>query len=120
MQERSFRPTTASGFVTDFSLSFTRDDGSVVVGVSGELDCATASVLEERLDDLLSDQGNLSVVIDLSDMTFVDSTGLSVFVTAYRHLRERGGTLLLRRPTTATRRIFEITGLHRVLPVEDL
>lgn len=120
LQERSFRPPEATGFGTDFSLTFTRDSGAVVVGVSGELDCATASILEERLEDLLSDQGNLSIVLDLSDMTFVDSTGLAVFVTAYRHLHERGGSLLLRRPSASTWKVFETTGLDRVLPIDDL
>lgn len=120
MQERSIRPATTPGFVTDFSLTFTRDSGAVVVGVSGELDCATAPILEERLVDLLTDQGNLSIVLDLAGMTFVDSTGLSVFVTAYRHLRERDGSLLLRGSSASTRKVLEITGLDRVLPVDHL
>lgn len=109
-----------SGFTTDFALSFARDDGAVVVGIVGELDCSTAAILEERLDDLLSAQGNLTIVLDLAEMTFVDSSGLSVFVTAFRHLRERGGTLCLRRPTASTMKVFAITGLDRVLDIDDL
>lgn len=119
MQER-LRPATLPGFTTDFSLTFTRDSGAVVVGVKGELDCATAPILEERLSDLLSDQGNLRIVLDLADMTFVDSSGLSVFITAYRHLCERGGLLSLRRPTESTLRVLEITGLDRILSIDDL
>lgn len=120
MQERSFRPGAEIGDIGDFSLTFSRDNGSVVVGVIGELDCSTADVLSQRLEDLLEDQGNLSVVLNLEGMTFVDSSGLSVFVTAFRHLRERGGELTLLRPSASTRKVFEITGLHRVLPVHDL
>lgn len=118
MQE--FRPATVPGFTTDFSLTFTRDSGAVVVGVTGELDCVTAPILDERLSDLLSDQGNLRIVLDLADMTFVDSSGLSVFITAYRHLQERGGLLSLRRPTASTLKVLEITGLNRILPIDDL
>ncbi|HVE45363.1 MAG TPA: STAS domain-containing protein [Acidimicrobiales bacterium] len=120
LQERSLRPATVSGFTTDFSLSFARDHGAVVVGIVGELDCSTAAVLEERLADLLSDQGNLTVVLDLADMTFVDSSGLSVFLTAYRHLRGRGGTLCLRHPSASTMKVFAITGLDRLLAIDDL
>lgn len=119
LQER-FRPATVPGFTTDFSLAFTRDSGAVVVGITGELDCATAPILEERLADLLSAQGNLRVILDLADMTFVDSSGLSAFVTAYRHLSERGGLLSLRGPTDSTRKVLEVTGLNRILPVDDL
>lgn len=120
MQEHPFRPAVAAGHTADFSLSFSRDNGSVVVGVIGELDCSTSTILEQRLDDLLEDQGNLSIVLDLDAMTFVDSSGLSVFVTAFRHLRERGGELVLRRPAAPVRKVFEITGLHQVLPIEEL
>lgn len=120
MQERPVRPGPATTYTGDLSLTFSRDHGSVVVGVIGELDCSTADVLAQRLEDLLEDQGNLSVVLDLGDMTFVDSSGLSVFVTAFRHLRARGGDLTLRRPSASTRKVFEITGLHRVLPIHDL
>lgn len=107
------------GCTTDFSLTFTRDSGAVVVAIAGELDCATAPILDERLADLLSDQGNLTIVLDLAEMTFVDSSGLSAFVTAYRHLQERGGALSLRRPNSSTRKVLEITGLNRILPVDD-
>lgn len=120
MQERSFETEVVAGFTTDFSLTFGRERGAVVVGVFGELDCATAAILEQRMEDLLEAQGNLTVVIDLSGMTFVDSSGLSVLVTAFRHLRDRGGELLLRHPSASTRKVFEITGLSRVLPIDDL
>lgn len=104
---------------SDFSLTFARDSEAVVVGVVGELDCATGPTLEDRLGDLIENQGNRTVVIDLENMTFVDSSGLSVLVAAYRHLRERGGQLSVRRPSPSTRRVFEVTGLNRVLPIDD-
>lgn len=59
------------------------------------------------------------MLIDLTNMTFVDSSGLSVLVCAYRRLRERGGDLSLRRPSASTRRVFESTGLNKVLPIEE-
>lgn len=119
MQERSSRPGLGAG-PDGFSLSSSREDGVVIVGISGELDCVTAPILEERLQDLLADQGNLRVVLDLEEMTFVDSSGLSVLVAAYQGLRARGGQLSLRRPGPSTQRVFEITGLNRVLPTDDL
>lgn len=120
LQGQSYIPTVSDQAPRDFCLTFARDRRSVVVGVNGELDCSTAEILSQRLEDLVEDQGNLSIVLDLAGMTFVDSTGLSVFVTAFRHLRSRGGNLTLRRPSASARRVFEITGLHKVLPVQDL
>lgn len=105
--------------IDDFSLTFARDREAVVVGVVGELDCATGPTLEDRLEDLIENQGNRTLIIDLENLTFVDSSGLSVLVTAFRNLRERGGRLSLRRPSPSTRRVFEVTGLHMVVPIDD-
>ncbi|HVE46654.1 MAG TPA: STAS domain-containing protein [Acidimicrobiales bacterium] len=118
MQEHSFRRQEVRGF-SDFSLTFARDSEAVVVGVVGELDCASGPTLEDRLGDLIENQGNRTVVIDLTNMTFVDSSGLSVLVGAYRRLRERGGDLSLRCPSRSTRKVFQITGLDRVLPIDE-
>ena len=118
MQEHSFRRREVTGF-SDFSLTFARDSEAVVVGVIGELDCATGPTLEDRLEDLIENQGNRTVIIDLENMTFVDSSGLSVLVGAYRRLRDHGGDLSVRGPSASTRKVFEITGLHKVLPIDE-
>lgn len=118
MQEHSLRRPGVRG-IDDFSLTFARDREAVVVGVVGELDCASGPTLEDRLEDLIENQGNRTVIIDLENLTFVDSSGLSVLVTAFRNLRERGGRLSLRRPSPSTQRVFEVTGLNLVVPIDD-
>lgn len=118
MQQPSLRRQEVRD-VREFSLIFTRDSDAVVVGVVGELDCATGPTLEDRLKDLIENQGNRTLVIDLENMTFVDSSGLSVLVGAFRRLRERGGDLSLRRPSASTQKVFEVSGLNRVVPIEE-
>lgn len=87
----------------------------MVVAVGGEIDCFTGPVLEQRLADLIEAQGNLSVVLDLRDVAFIDSSGLSALVTAHRSLQSRGGQLKVAGATERTRKVLELTGLHRVL-----
>lgn len=99
------------------SLRFSRRDRHVVIEVAGELDLATAPLLHERLADIIDAQGNLAVVLDLAELTFVDSSGLTALVTAHKRLQSHGGRLVLTRPGPATRRALEITGLHRLLTV---
>ncbi len=65
-----------------------------VVGASGELDATTAPQLGLLLLDLLED-GQRNVVVDLSAVTFLDSTGLGVLVGGTRRLTDAGGTLSL-------------------------
>ena len=91
-----------------------RHDG--VVHLIGELDLSTAARLRTALRRLYRD-GHHSLVLDLSELAFVDSTGLSEFVAALKHCRERGGDVVLRSPTPTTARVLTISGLDRVFTI---
>ena len=89
---------------------------SYEVHLHGELDMSTATELRERLLGLAS-EGPTQVTVDLSQLSFVDSTGLSVLITGLKRLRQQGGDMALRSPTPATRRVLEITGLNEVFAI---
>lgn len=103
--------------VHPFSLEFTRDDNTVVISLSGEVDLATAPALHDALEEIVVHQGNLSVRVDLTGVTFMDSTGLNSLVVGLRDLRERGGHLAITNPRPAIVRLFELTGLSAVVDV---
>ena len=86
------------------------------VRLLGELDMSTAPRLRDELARLTSDGARL-VTLDLSDLAFIDSTGLSTLITALKHLRQQGGDLALRSPTPGTRKVLEITGLTQVFSI---
>ena len=85
-----------------------------VVSVGGELDMATAPALQDQITDLL-DRGVSRLVFDLTDLSFCDSTGLSVFVRAKNSTDEAGGVVRLAAPQRGVRRILEVSGLVEVL-----
>lgn len=99
-----------------FSLSVNRGPERAVLALRGELDLDSAPQFRDRLLTII-DEGGGDVVLDLADLSFIDSTGLGVVVTAARHLRSHGRELILSRPTTSTYKILEITGLHQALRV---
>jgi anti-sigma B factor antagonist len=86
------------------------------VHLHGELDMSTAPKLRDELLRLVSD-GATEVTVDLSQLAFVDSTGLSVLITGLKRLREGGGDMALRAPNPPTRRVLEITGLTEVFSI---
>jgi anti-sigma B factor antagonist len=86
-----------------------------VVTLRGEIDAYSAPSLREDLHVLVEERGALVVVIDLSAVTFLDSSGLGAVVGILRRLRERDGRLLVVEPESAASRIFEHTGLDAVL-----
>jgi anti-sigma B factor antagonist len=101
----------------DFDVVSELSDGTATVSVRGEVDVYTAPQLRERLYAVVAD-GVGQVVLDLSAMTFIDSTGLGVIVGTLKRLREAGGDLVLRSPSRSTRKVLEITGLTRIVEIE--
>jgi stage II sporulation protein AA (anti-sigma F factor antagonist) len=81
----------------------------VVLTLAGELALATVPALQERLDHAMC--GKATVVIDLSRLRFIDSSGLEMLVRAERQLRDAGGQLVLVRAPRAVHRLFELTSL---------
>jgi anti-sigma B factor antagonist len=82
------------------------DAGQSVVSASGELDLASV----EQLRDVLSPLSG-QVIIDLSMVTYLDSSAIGVLVGALNRLIRDGGTLRFRRPNDVPRRVLQLTGL---------
>jgi anti-sigma B factor antagonist len=99
----------SAGAVAPAEIAVSRDgDGAWTVVVRGEVDIATSPVLRAELERL---DGDGPVVIDVTDMTFIDSSGLGVLVEALKRRRESGTVMTLRSMQEPVRRVFEITGL---------
>lgn len=81
----------------------------VMVAVSGEVDLATAATLEREL--LRAEQAHDVVALDLTSVSFLDSTGLHAIMDANLRLRDRGGRLLIVQGPPQVSRVFELTGL---------
>jgi anti-sigma B factor antagonist len=100
----------------EFRISVRDDDGTATVTVEGEIDVATAPALRDELYRLI-EQGANRIVVDLSGMDFIDSTGLGVFVGALKRAREGGGGIELRGLKPSARKVFEITGLSSAFTI---
>jgi anti-sigma B factor antagonist len=107
-------PSTAGG---QLAFEVSRSDGVCVVHVIGEVDSDTSDQLRHQLIDLI-DAGEHEIVLDLSKLEFLDSTGLGVLVGAMKRL-QREGSLKLRSPRPAAMKVFQITGLDGVFQFED-
>ena len=91
-------------------------EDETVISVIGDLDFSTAPRLRAQILELLKD-GTTSLVIDLSQLDFVDSSGLGVLVAALKRMRERDGRLMLRSPSANTSKVLEVSGLNKLLLV---
>jgi anti-sigma B factor antagonist len=92
------------------------DETTHVVSPKGEVDKVTAPHLGRRLLGL-ADEGKTGVVVDLSSVTFMDSTGLGVLLNALKALASRRGRLVLVCPNERVLRPFQVTGLVDRMPI---
>ncbi len=101
----------------ELDLRVQHHDHRAVVHVGGEVDLATCPQLRGVLAGLI-DQGIYDLVVDLEQVSFLDSSGIGVLMGAHRRLREHGGGLRLAAPSARVRRVLEVTGVTTVLPID--
>jgi anti-anti-sigma factor len=97
-----------------FSTRIDSRNGVTNIALTGELDIASVPVLESLLTAADQD-GARAIVVDLRDLSFVDSSGLHALVRAYRRSEQGGRPLLLVGATPSTRRLCEMTRTEFIL-----
>ena len=100
----------------DVSVSRSSTGDVPIVAVSGEVDVYSAPALKESLTGLLK-TGDSSVVVDLTEVAFLDSTGLGALVEARAATSEAGGSLPLVCNQERILKLFTITGLDGVFAI---
>ena len=114
---RSRRPTELerrhSYGEPEFWVLSEQEGGGFVLSLYGELDAASAPLLEKQIKRLQWSAAP-AIVIDLSGLDFVDSTGLHVLIRAFKRAPE--GQLTLLRGSRNVHRVFELTGMDALLP----
>lgn len=92
------------------------EDGTDVFTLAGELDVATAPTLRGALGEAASD-GRHELIVDLTGITFLDSTGLGALIGAHKRAQENGGKIRLVAADGQILRLLRITGLLDVFAV---
>lgn len=123
MRERQGRAAGARSAARSKPESFGRlrvtvDDREhyALVTVAGEVDVTTGSQLRDPLHELVEQRKHRHVV-DLREVTFLDSTGLGILVSDHKRLRDRDGSLHVVTVPGIVSRVFRLTGVDRVVPL---
>ncbi|MBP2243237.1 anti-sigma B factor antagonist [Cytobacillus eiseniae] len=102
----------------NISIEMKENDQFTSVDISGEIDAYTAPKLRESLFHLSEKEGG-TMVINLSGVSYMDSTGLGVFVGVYKNIRSNNGQLYLQGLSARLMRLFEITGLSNIMDISS-
>ena len=100
-----------------FGLAITEQAGRVVVSLRGEVDLYTSPRLTSALAEVTA--SGATVLLDVADLEFIDSTGLVALVGALKRARDNAGDIVLRHPTRSMRKLLEIANLSDLFQIED-
>ena len=110
-------PSTIACVASHLSINRSADAQGVVLTLSGELDLSSAPELERQLNAVLA-EAHPRVVLDLEELSFVDSVGVNVLFRGKKTADSAGVQLVFRRPTAQLDRVFALVGVVDWLDVD--
>jgi anti-anti-sigma factor len=103
---------------SNFRVDMGLENGAPVLSVRGELDLASSPALEDQLERAVAEAPSM-VIIDLRELEFMDSTGLSVLIRAHQRAQEAGHRLAIVNGSRQVRRLLSLTGVADRLTIVD-
>lgn len=102
--------------MADLVIGLRNVEGTPVLDLNGEVDSYNSPKLRERMVNLI-DEGQSKLVINLSGVDYIDSTGLGTLVGGLKRASEKGGAIKLICPNEQIYKVFSITGLVKVFQI---
>jgi len=95
-----------------------KENGVTIVKIVGRLDAASAPDFSKQFTDLIS-QGEMTFVLDFSDLVYISSAGLRSILIVAQELRKKSGKLLIASLKDIVREVFEISGFIQLFQIFD-
>ena len=99
-------------------ITVTSRDSALTIALSGEIDHHGAREMMAQLDDAIAARLPAHLVLDLSGVTFMDSSGIAVLLRALRQVQHIGGTLRVANIPTQARRVLDAAGVGRLITLD--
>lgn len=100
----------------DLRINVKKVDGIAVIELDGEVDAFTCARFRDTLVTVI-DEGSPNLIVNMSDVEYIDSSGLGTLVGGLKRASEHQGKIGLICNSDQIRKVFEITGLERVFPI---
>ena len=104
------------GLIGTLEIELEGKDDIVFIILSGQIDSYTSEEIIKITDEHIN-KGNLKVVIDLTDIDYLDSSGLSALISAKIRLSKRNGNLRLAGLNEKTKRVFDLANLNQIFDI---
>ncbi len=99
-------------------ITVNKEAGGTVITLTGEIDHHGARTMLVQLEDAISTQLPMRLTLDLSGVTFMDSSGIAVLLRTHRQMTQLGGSLRVTAIPVQARRVLDAAGVGRIIPLE--
>lgn len=86
-----------------------------VAALAGELDHHTADEVKDALDALIRKHKNANLVLDLKNLSFMDSSGLGVILGRYKKLKKQGNLMYIKNANKQIEKVFSVSGIYDII-----
>ena len=100
------------------SLNFDFNDGVLRVAIVGEINHHNAVFVRQEIDEKIQELNSKNLVLDLAEVSFMDSSGLGLIMGRYQRMQELGGTLTVANPSAEHKKLFKLAGLNKLIKIK--
>lgn len=101
------------------NIRYEKEDKQLIVEITEEIDHHIAERLRRKVDDEITRHMPRKTIFDFSRVTFMDSAGIGMIIGRYKMMRLIGGSLEITNISATVRRILEMSGINKIIPMED-
>lgn len=92
-----------------------RQSDYVTAFLYGELDHHSADEAKSKLDDIIHEYNDLNLVLDLKNLSFMDSSGLGVLLGRYKKIKATGNRMYLKNANRQVEKVFNVSGIYNII-----
>ena len=100
-------------------IKFSNKGSTLIAGIIGELDHHTVEYVRDKIDAEIMKSTTKNLIFDFSKVNFMDSSGIGVIMGRYKNIRKLNGQAALINVNSQIRRIFEMAGILKLMPIYD-
>lgn len=101
-------------------IKFNKLDETLFIYFIGELDQHSASKLRDMLDERIKNENPKSVIFNLTDLTFTDSSGIGLILGRYKKMKTKNIKVYIDNPNPCVRKVFKATGIFSIIPEKKI
>ncbi len=96
-------------------IRVTQQNDSATAYLIGELDHHSAEQVKDELDNLIRRFDDMNLILDLKNLSFMDSSGLGVILGRYKKLKAKGGKMYIKNANTQIEKVFTVSGIYQII-----